>query len=151
MRAAFVLLLMFCLPLRGAEEVERQGPPASVEKFFSYKIPKFACEDTTLHDLLMFLSGQMRRYDPREKPGVSLLLVGFTADRMATEKADYFAENVSVNQVFTDLAGIYRVEFHVVSRVGVVITPEGGKPFPNAKSEEGDVIYTYKAKSTKKE
>jgi hypothetical protein len=150
MRAAFILLMLFCWQIRGEEEVKQEKPPDWVEKFFAFKIPKIACEDTNLNDLVLFLSTQIRMNDPREKPGVSLLLKDLDAERVFDKKADYIVENVSVNQVFTDLAGIYRVEFHFTS-AGVIITPVGGKPFPNAKMQEGTLFYTYRARKTETE
>lgn len=101
-----------------------------------------------------FVAHKIVELDPRKPGGISFLTSGFGEAEVDDEeildspkeekKIRYAIEDARVDKVLTDLAGHFRVEFHVTS-IGIVVTPTGGNPFPNAKAEAGAVYYTYQA------
>ena len=61
--------------------------------------------------------------------------------------ADFSVRKATVREVIGHLSRVFGVTFHATS-IGVVVTPDGTKPFPNYKAKEGAVFYTYpKARS----
>lgn len=145
----FLLTIFFALVAFAcrAGDGQEQKPPEFLTKLFAIKIPRIDAEDTELNEFVVFLSARIRENDPRQPPGISLLMTGFTSD-VSEIKLTYFAEDARVDEVFREVARRCQVEFHVTT-VGVVITPVGGNPFPNGKAENGDIIYTYKGKQKK--
>jgi hypothetical protein len=138
-----------------ADNAKEKKPPAFIREVVAIKIPKIEAEDTTLSELIDFIALRIMELDPHKPGGISILTTGFknTVDgsnppadiKGGEKKVNYSAKDVRVDKVFTDLARLFQVEFHVTS-VGVVVTPAGAQPFPNVKADKGDVYYTYKSK-----
>jgi hypothetical protein len=123
------------------------GSPAFMQQILTIKIPLIDAKDATLIELIGFIARRTVELDPIQPGGISMLSTGFEGKDGET-KVDYFAKDVTLEKVYMDLARLFQVEFHVTS-VGVVITPVGVQPFPNAKAKMGEVFYTYKSKSAK--
>jgi len=138
-----------------AADAAGEKPPEFIREIVAIKVPKIEAKDTTIHELISFIASRIRELDPHKPGGISILTSGFQnanginnrpADvKDAEKKLDYIAKDIRVDKVFTDLARLFQVEFHVTS-VGIVVTPSGAKPFPNAKAVTGDIYYTYKSK-----
>jgi len=136
-----------------ADDASGEKPPEFIREVVAIKIPKIEAKDTTIHELIDFIASRIRELDPHKSSGISILTSGFqnanginnrpAGVKDAEKKIDYSAKDVRVDKVFTDLARLFQVEFHVTS-VGIVVTPTGAKPFPNAKAVTGDIYYTYK-------
>jgi hypothetical protein len=138
----------------GAEDKSSEQPvPASIREIVAIQIPKIRTQDTTLSELVHFLAQRITELDPNKPGSISFFTSGFTntkneengrdAKIIDEKKVSYAATDVRVDKVMMDLAKLFDVEFHVTN-VGVVITPSGGMPFPNSKSEKGEIYYTYK-------
>lgn len=56
--------------------------------------------------------------------------------------ANFTVRKATVREVIGHLSRIFGVTFHATS-IGLVVTPDGTKPFPNYKAKEGTVFYTY--------
>jgi F420-0:gamma-glutamyl ligase len=138
-----------------AENAIEEKPPEFIRKIVAIKIPTVASEDATLSELIDFIAHRIGEIDPRKPGGISFLTSGFKNNndgddqpvdpKVGVKRVNYSANDVRVDEVLTDLARLFYVEFHVTS-VGVVVTPTGTRPFPNAKADKGDVYYTYKSK-----
>jgi hypothetical protein len=145
MKVLLSIILTLSAVCSNAESAKQEGPPAFIREIVAIKIPKIEAKDTTPSELIDFIALRIMELDPHKPGGISILTSGFKDRNDGNKKANYSAEDVRVDKVFTDLAGLFRVEFHVTS-VGVVVTPVGAKPFPNVKADKGKVYHTYKEK-----
>jgi hypothetical protein len=57
--------------------------------------------------------------------------------------ADFSVRKATVKEALGDLSRIFGVTFHATS-IGIVVTPDGTRPFPNYKAKEGVVFHTYR-------
>lgn len=116
--------------------------PAWFQPIAAIKIPIIEARDSTIAEVVDLVSQCIAALDS-QPGGISILTEGIHG---CVNKSDYVAKDVSVSQVFRDLATLYQVEFHLTD-VGVVVTPVGKKPFPNAKAHEGKVYAVYRGKT----
>lgn len=156
MKSLLIIILLLSAAFGQAEEAGREEPPAFIREIVAIEIPKIAADDATLFELVDFVAHRITELDPRKPGGISFLTTGFN-DRddeegelpnpaASEKKVDYSGADVRVDKVLTDLARLFEVQFHVTS-VGVVVTPRGGKPFPNPKGDDGETYYTYGTKT----
>ena len=153
MKTLLASILILSTVCRAEDKATEQQVPASIREIVAIRITKIRTEDTTLAELVHFIAQRITELDPNKPGGISFFTSGFkdtnneekARDATTTDekKVSYAAKDVRVDKVMMDLAKLFNVEFHVTS-VGVVITPSGGKPFPNSKSDKGEVYYTYK-------
>ena len=155
MKILLSIILALSTVCTHADDAKGERPPGFIREIVAIKIPKIEAKDTSLSELNNFIAQRIMELDPHKPGGISILTSGFknTNDgndrpvdfKGGEKKVDYSAKDVRVDKVFTDLARLFQVEFHVTS-VGVVVTPVGARPFPNAKADKGEVYYTYKSK-----
>ena len=140
----FLLSIFFVLsaPFGHAAAATREKLPEFIREIVAIKIPKIDAKDTTLSELIDFIAHRIMELDTHKPGGISFLTAG--EFKGGVIEVDYAAKDVRVDKVFTDLARLFQVEFHVTS-VGVVVTPTGARPFPNTKADKGEVYYTYKS------
>jgi len=156
-----LLLIIFTLNSMSGHADDSKGEqvPRIFRDIIAIKIPKIAAEDATLVELIDFAALRIKELDSRQPgpSGISFLTSGFSRPDDATgdllsapapleKKVSYEGEDVRVDSLLTDLAGMFEVEFHVTS-VGVIITPKNGNAFPNSKAKKGKIYYIYKSKS----
>lgn len=107
------------------------------------RISEMAYKGDSLDTILFALICKIESLDP--SPGgphkMSIVDSGFKPEQKLP-LADFTARKVSVKDVIQDLSRIFGVTFHATS-IGIVVTPDGAKPFPNYKAEVGTVFYTY--------
>lgn len=120
--------------------VGEEKMPAWIQSTVAIKIPIIEAKDATLAEVVDFIAQRIAAIDS-QPGGVSIFVEG-----NCVNKSDYVAKDVSVAQVFTDLATLYQVEFHLTD-VGVIVTPVGTKPFPNVKALEGKIFAVYRSKT----
>lgn len=154
MKILFSIIFVISGLFGHAAAATEEKPPEFIREIVAIKIPKIDAKDTTLSELIDFIAHRIMELDPHKPGGISFLTSGFgdrhvgiaqAADpRGGAKMVNYSREDVRVEEVFTDLARLCQVEFHVTS-VGVVVTPTGARPFPNTKADKGEVYYTYKS------
>jgi hypothetical protein len=137
-----------------ADNAQEQQPPAFMEELLAFQIPIVNAKDTSLEELIDFISQRLKGIERNTPDGISFFTHGFdkTNDSKTNElenKASYSRENVRLDEMIADIALLYQVDFHVTS-VGIVVTPHDAKPFPNPKAEKGEIYATYTNKSGKK-
>jgi hypothetical protein len=153
MKFLLSIIFVFCTLFGYSAETTGEKLPESMREIVAVKIPKIEAKGATLRELVDFIAARIRELDPHKPSGISFLTCGF-GDRQEgnapaaepkndEKKFNYSRENVSVAEVFVDLARLCQVEFHITS-VGVVVTPIGSRPFPNNKADKGEIFYTYK-------
>jgi hypothetical protein len=155
MKTLLSIILALSTVCSHADNAKEERPPAFIREIVAIKIPKIEAKETTLIEFIDFIALRIMELDPHKPGGITILTSGFKdrndgddqhADPTTGRKtANYSAVDVRVDRVFTDLARLFQVEFHITS-VGVVVTPTGERPFPNAKADKGEIYYTYKSK-----
>jgi len=153
MKILFVIVLGFGGVLALAEEDVVVNTPELVERITAHKIPRINTQDTSLIEFIDFIAHRIRELDSEPTTGMSFILSGFIdsedGDSSALgsieseKKINYVSDDVSVGEIFVDLARAYKIEFHITN-IGIVVTPSGAKPFPNTKANEGEIYITYK-------
>jgi hypothetical protein len=153
MKILLVIVLGFGCGLALAEDVVIVNTPEFVERITAHKIPKINTQDTSLIEFIDFIGHRIRELDSEPTSGMSFILSGFIdsedGDSSALgsieseKKINYVRDDVSVGEIFVELARAYNIEFHITN-IGIIVTPSGAKPFPNAKANEGDIYLTYK-------
>lgn len=153
-------LFPYLLFFLGVSVLEGKEPddvkvPDYIRDIVAVRIPSIEVRDVNYWELINYVAERIVELDPRDPPrrGISFLYEAGRREpdqaldssvRKGPTKINYSARNVRVDKVFTDLAKLINIDFHVTS-VGVVITPKGKKPFPNGKAKTGDIYFTYEA------
>ena len=148
-------------PAKDAEKLEDEPhevvPAPRVAKFDQIIIPRVDMADVTVEEALDFARLSSFKHDPdrdsefrgfsvvvrqarnvQKGDAVSNQIIGI--DNVAPETfITYAAENVRLLDLLGEIARQAGLDSYLTSD-GVVLLPEGSKPFPNPKSNEGDVL-----------
>ena len=122
-------------------------------------IPKVVLTNATVEEAFDYLRQLSMVHDKEPDPargGISMIVcrpmhtddhagdkkVGLDAsDRVSSEKITYTAENVAYLDLVAELARQAHMDAYLTS-IGIMVIPEGQAPFPNSKSEKGEIWMT---------
>lgn len=159
---AFIIILFMSGIVCGDEPV-KQSLPVFFEPIAAIRLPNVDMESCSLDEFCGFLNLRIAELDERKPGGISIVLEGFpptdTVEQLEDGSLlhihrdvggkDYQAKDVSVDRLLKEMSKLYDVEFHVTD-VGLVVTPVGKIPFPNARAKTGKIFFTYSHKELSK-
>lgn len=145
MKKTTLLLAVSIIACTSNFSVEGADEHPYVQRIASIRAPDIDIKQGTVQEIFEYLRLKSRDWDPEPEPamkGFTLITLSLALDDI--KEYSYKVSNVSMGQVFQDLAMLMQIDFHITN-IGVVATAPNQPPFPNAKASGGAVFKTYRA------